>query len=32
MVPPVIHTLRLEVRAAAGYRFVARYYSLSFFI
>ena len=32
MVLPVIHTLRLEVRTAVGYRFVARYYFLIFFL
>jgi hypothetical protein len=32
MVPPVTHTLRLEVRATAGYKFVARCSSLSSFI
>ena len=32
MVPPVIHTLRLGVRVTAGYRSVARCFSLSYFI
>jgi hypothetical protein len=32
MVPPVMHTLCLGVRAAADYRFVARCSSLSSFI